>query len=135
VQDVDQIEVAKDPAGTAIFGGKGNNGVVMISTKKGEGLQTHEENTNIKFVTPLGYQITKQFYTPKYETQEQIDNPMLDLRSTIYWCPALKTDALGKALFEFYTADAPSTYSIVIEGIAPDGKIVRAVGKIRCEKK
>ncbi|MBP1612874.1 MAG: hypothetical protein H6Q13_322 [Bacteroidetes bacterium] len=135
VQDVDQIEVAKDPAGTAIFGGKGNNGVVMISTKKGEGLQTHEENTNIKFVTPLGYQITKQFYTPKYETQEQIDNPMLDLRSTIYWCPALKTDALGKALFEFYTADAPSTYSIVIEGIAPDGKIVRAVGKIRRDKK
>jgi TonB-dependent SusC/RagA subfamily outer membrane receptor len=135
VQDVDQIEVAKDPAGTAIFGGKGNNGVVMISTKKGEGLQTHEENTNIKFVTPLGYQITKQFYNPKYETSEQICNSIPDLRSTIYWCPVLKTDVLGKALFEFYTADTPSAYSIIIEGIAPDGKIVRAVGKMRRENK
>lgn len=135
VQDIEQIEVAKDPSGTAIFGGKGNNGVVMISTKRGEGLQTHQENTNIKFVTPLGYQIAKQFYTPKYETREQIDNSIPDLRSTIYWCPVLKTDQQGKALFEFYTADMPSTYSILVEGIAPDGKIVRAIGKIRREKK
>ena len=35
----------------------------------------------------------------------------------------------GEASFEFYTSDFPTTYSIVIEGLTSDGRIVRQVEK------
>jgi hypothetical protein len=38
-----------------------------------------------------------------------------------------------KATFEFYSSDFPTTYSVVIEGITGDGKIIRQVEKIRVE--
>jgi hypothetical protein len=53
-----------------------------------------------------------------------------DLRTTIHWEPNITTDEEGKANFRFYTADAPSTYSVVIEGVTEDGKIVYKRDKI-----
>ena len=38
-----------------------------------------------------------------------------------------------EASFDFYTYDFPSMYSVVIEGLTNDGKIVRQVEKIRVE--
>jgi hypothetical protein len=42
----------------------------------------------------------------------------------MHWQPSLTTDDKGVASFGFYTADAPSAYTVVIEGITDDGKIV-----------
>jgi len=39
----------------------------------------------------------------------------------------------GEASFEFYTSDFKTTYSVVIEGITDDGKIIRQVEKIKVE--
>ncbi|GHV12139.1 hypothetical protein FACS1894162_8070 [Bacteroidia bacterium] len=66
---------------------------------------------------PLGYQKPMEFNSPQYDTQEKIDNVPLDLRSTIYWKPNVTADSNGRATIEFYAADAPTTYSVVIEGI------------------
>jgi hypothetical protein len=37
------------------------------------------------------------------------------------------------AIFEFYTSDFPTTYSVVIEGLTSDGRIIRQVEKIQVE--
>jgi hypothetical protein len=74
---------------------------------------------------PLGYQSPIEFYSPKYNTQKAKNNPDPDLRTTIYWKPDLSTSANGETNIEFYTADNPTDYTIVIEGITDDGKIVR----------
>jgi hypothetical protein len=42
----------------------------------------------------------------------------------------LPADENGEAVFDFYTADSSTTYSVVIEGITNDGKIIRHVSKI-----
>lgn len=36
----------------------------------------------------------------------------------------------GKAHFPFYTADSPSSYHVVIEGVSTEGNIFRKVGKL-----
>jgi len=60
----------------------------------------------------------------KYDTPEKRDAQTPDLRTTIHWQPVVQTDSLGEASFEFYTADEKTSYMVVIEGLANDGKII-----------
>jgi len=78
---------------------------------------------------PLGFQKPAEFYAPKYDTPTQNTKP--DLRTTIHWQPSLTTDETGTANFSFYTADTPGTYTVVIEGVTDDGKIVYKRDKIK----
>jgi len=80
--------------------------------------------------SPLGYQQPVAFYAPKYETISQRNNPKPDLRTTIHWQPVVQTDSHGNAVFEFYTADEPTSYTVNIEGMADDGTIIRQTKKI-----
>ena len=43
-QDIESVEVLKDASATAIYGSRGSNGVILITTKKGE-----KNKTSIKF--------------------------------------------------------------------------------------
>jgi len=82
----------------------------------------------IKRFMPLGFQKPAEFYAPKYDSPAQNTKP--DLRTTIHWQPNITTDENGTATFRFYTADTPATYTVVIEGITEDGKIVYKRDKI-----
>ena len=123
--DVDNIEVIKG-AESAIFGSGGGGGAILIMTKTGEA-SYNWKNYNIKAITPKGYKKPIEFYAPKYETKEQINNVTTDLRTTIYWNPDVKF-INGNAEFEFYTADTASTYSVVIEGVSDNGGIIKTEG-------
>ncbi len=90
-----------------------------------------KETPYIKYFMPLGFQKPSEFYAPEYDTPEKNTKP--DLRTTINWQPNLTTDEEGKASFSFYTADVPSTYTVVIEGITENGKIVYQRDKIVVE--
>ena len=86
---------------------------------------------NITRITPLGYQITQEFFSPAYTTQAQRENPRADLRTTIYWNPSVNTDENGIANLHFYTSDHVGNYAVIIEGITVDGKIVHTTGRVR----
>jgi hypothetical protein len=45
-----------------------------------------------------------------------------DYRNTLFWKPDLHTGKNGKAQVEFYTSDESSDFTIVTEGMTPDGK-------------
>jgi TonB-dependent SusC/RagA subfamily outer membrane receptor len=128
VMDVAQVDVLKNAANTAIFGSQGGNGVIVIFTKEGK-VGFSPRPFHVKTAAPLGYQKPVEFYAPKYETPAS-GNSTPDLRTTIHWQPNVRTDSTGVATFSFYTSDAASTYSVVIEGLASDGKIIRQEGKI-----
>jgi len=94
----------------------GYMGVILITTA--------ERNAGIsdaKVVSPLGYQMNRDFYSPVYETKEQKEDPKPDLRTTLYWNPNVQTDEAGKAKISFYTPDTPATYTITIKGITKEG--------------
>jgi hypothetical protein len=110
-------------------------GMIEIITK-GHAMANGEYKENfskLKFntvqVNRLGYQQPVEFYSPQYDTPSAIDNSKPDLRSTIYWKPDVIADTDGKTSLTFYTADSPSTYSVMIEGVMPDGKLIYQLGK------
>lgn len=141
--EIYEIEIAKSASGGVVFGGKGMNGAIMITTKRGayfsskevlEKVREIEKQYNVKHIVPLGYQVSKQFYSPKYEADLQFENNIPDLRSTIYWNPSLKTDNEGRVNFDFYTADSKTSYTVILEGVTSEGKLVYIREKIGQEQ-
>lgn len=124
LRDIEQIDFNRDrTAGLAWFPMTGAF-FIAITLKKdlpvSEGLPK-----NIDFIRLLGYQKPAAFYSPKYETMQQQENPMPDLRTTLYWNPKVQTDEQGNASVEFYTADSEAPFSVVVEGITDDGRLIR----------
>ena len=103
--------------------------IVITLKKEGWGGKSQPPQ-NIRKIEWLGYQRPVEFYSPKYETIDEKNAEKPDLRTTLYWNPSIQTDENGEASFDFYTADESTTYSVIIEGITNDGKIIRHVSSI-----
>lgn len=127
--NIERIGILKGTA-SSILGGYGSGGAVVITTKKGHFEFKETPKYNIKKVSPLGYQEPAEFYSPRYDTPELRNNGQPDLRTTIYWNPNVTVSDAGEASFDFYTADASTTYTAVVEGVASDGSVVRNIKKI-----
>ena len=130
VNDIVQIDLLKNTK-AGIYGMRGAKGVIAIFTRTGKEINKREiPPFHIKTFLPLGYQQPVEFYAPKYDTSEKRNAQSPDLRSTIHWQPVVQTDSLGVASFEFYTADESTSYTVIIEGLTDDGRIIRHEGKI-----
>ncbi len=124
--DIASIEIYKGGS-SAIFGARGANGVIAITTKRGE--VSSVTGKAIEKYLVKSYSLVKEYYTPNYaEKLPQHIKP--NHRSTIFWKPTLKTDANGEAIFEFYNSDDTGNYQIIVEGMTKDGKIGRCVHEI-----
>jgi len=130
--DIESIDVFRF-AGSSVFGVRGAAGIISITTRLGTAI-TEKEKHNQIVCTPLGYQKPAEFYSPKYETLEAKRSVIPDLRTTIYWKPDIVISEDGKVTFELYTSDFRATYSVVIEGITSDGRMVRQVEKINVDR-
>jgi TonB-dependent SusC/RagA subfamily outer membrane receptor len=132
MEDVDEVEIVKGPQ-AAIFGSRGSNGAIMVTTKRGIDQALHSsQKYNLKPAMPLGYQTPREFYAPRYETPEELKSESPDLRTTVYWNPCVKIID-GKATLNFYTADTPTTYSVLLEGISRDGALIQTTKTISRE--
>ncbi|MBO9730884.1 MAG: TonB-dependent receptor plug domain-containing protein [Chitinophaga sp.] len=125
-EDVSAIEVFKDAAGTALYGTRAANGVIVITTKKGNGAamrvrlsKDYYHTTYVPVASSL-YSVARKFYAPKYTTTDTRERN--DFRETIYWNPVVQTDKTGTATLEFYNSDAATTFRAIAEGIAWNGK-------------
>ena len=121
-------------SGPSVVGGIdlwGDMGAIIINTFDGyAGTFIRRRHFNNVSVKPLGYQQPVEFYAPKYETPEAKNTGIPDYRTTIFWKPDLTVSDEGKACFEFFTSDFPTSYSVVIEGLSTNGKIVHQIAKI-----
>ena len=109
---------------TAIYGSYGGNGLIVITTKRGNGATTAFKPTGIRTIIPKGFNLSRTFYKPSYEAKD-VSKIVSDLRTTIHWEPNIITDQVGKASFDFYTSDEKGPYTIILEGIDFNGKIGR----------
>jgi hypothetical protein len=124
IEEIAHVDIISSPAKKLAYGKTyGQNGVIEIFTKKGY-WNISKPRFNTQQIIPLGYQQPVEFYSPQYDTPEARKSSIPDLRSTIYWKPDVLVDSEGKASVDFYTADSPSTYSVIIEGITPEGKLI-----------
>lgn len=69
-----------------------------------------------------GIQYERQFYSPVYETVEQLSSKLPDFRNLLYWSPTIKAGVDGKAALDFYTSDTKGNFVVVIQGMNADGR-------------
>jgi hypothetical protein len=98
--------------------------VIEIMTKNAVTPDLRPRMLNIKVLNTNGYKRPVEFYSPRYDTPQTLAAELPDLRNTIYWKPNVLANEAGKASVEFYAADTPTTYSVVIEGVCPDGTLI-----------
>ena len=133
--DIETIDVLRGSDAT-IFGTQaGDGGIVNILTKSGNSNYTGPITQLVPGIITgwrLGYHIAKEFYTPQYDVSKP-EHDLPDFRSTIFWQPSIKTDAMGKATVSFWNSDAKTTMQVNIEGFSNKGRI--AVGRLEYDVK
>lgn len=129
-QYIAEMEVVKGGR-IATMGANGVAGAILITTSMLPVDQKVVSPTNIQTIAPIGYQVIKEFYSPKYEAKEQKNYSQRDNRSTLYWSPDVRTTESKSGEFQFYTSDQTfSPYVIVLEGLSEEGKLIYWKGEI-----
>lgn len=115
--NVSYISLSRGPRGTKR---------INISRKTGKDVEYKEPSRYIKIAHPMGSQRPVEFYTPRYDQGDGGIEPGSDLRRVLYWNPCVKAGEDGKARFDFYCNDVPSTtYTILVEGVTAGGDLIR----------
>ncbi len=130
VDEIECIDIFKTGR-AAVLGINSARGAISITTRRGDmpsGIS--KKGSNYISFSPLGFQRPVEFYAPRYDAPASGNRTVPDYRTTIFWQPNIIFLDDGKASFEFYTSDFPTTYSVVIEGLSNDGKIIRQTASI-----
>jgi hypothetical protein len=96
-------------------------GIVNVTTYHGDlgGIQLNGHPTVLDYP---GIADQREFFSPVYETEEQVSSRIPDFRTLLYWSPEIQTDDQGKKALSFYTSDLPGKYAIVMMGITKKGE-------------
>lgn len=123
---VEKVEAITNP----ITYDRETEGVIFITLK--HGLSASEiSSKGVLPVKATGFYIARAFYSPKYESPNTVKST--DFRTTIYWNPEIMTDKNGGAKFDYYNADGPGSYRVVIEGIDEKGNLGRQIFRYKIE--
>jgi len=124
IVDIDQIAKIEVVRTSASLINALHSASLMIYTKRGYIRKSN--NPAMVNITPRGFNKVREFYSPRYDRPGNADK-VPDMRTTVYWNPYLKTDVSGKTTFNFFNADGPGTYRVVVEGINAAGELGRQV--------
>jgi len=117
---VEKVEAITNP----VTYDRETEGVISITLK--HGLSANEiPSRGVLPVKAIGFYVAREFYSPKYENPD-VAKPA-DFRTTIYWNPEIVTDKSGNATVNYYNADTPGSYRVIVEGIDNNGNLGRQV--------
>ncbi|MET4107431.1 MG2 domain-containing protein [Hymenobacter sp. UYP22] len=97
------------------------NGIVSYTTYKGD-LEGFELDPRALIQQYEVLQAQREFYSPRYDTPQQKQSRLPDMRNLLYWNPSVTTTAAGPRKLEFYTGDQAGRYLVVVQGLAPNGQ-------------
>jgi len=120
---VKSLEVTR---GRYVLGPTTFNGIASFTTYDGvfDGFQLDPRLVAIDYP---GLQLQREFYSPAYDTKEQLENRIPDFRNTLLWSPAVHTSKDGKATIQFYSSDLAGRYVVVLQGMSANGDFVSAI--------
>lgn len=120
----DPLQVQRLDVVTSRFLNRGQvyEGVVSYTTYKGD-LGGFELNSKALLQAYEGLQLQREFYAPTYETPEQKQSRLADLRNLLHWAPELVLETGQQGQTHFYTSDQTGTYLVVVQGLTKDGHI------------
>ena len=119
--DTDPLKIKKIDVTTPGFtsGGEHYDGIVSYSTY-GDDLDGYQLDPNSLVIEYEGLQLNREFYSPRYETAQQVSGRIPDFRNVLYWSPNVQT-INGKQDISFYTSDIPGKYTVLVQGISASG--------------
>jgi hypothetical protein len=98
------------------------NGLASFTSYEGT-FDAYELNPNLVAIDYAGLQLQRSFYSPVYETKEQLEARIPDFRTTLFWSPDIVTGS-GTAAIDFYSSDLPGKYMVVIQGMNREGSFI-----------
>lgn len=128
VKDIESIEVLSSPFATAIYGSRGGNGVILISTKSGRinrlrRWPRRKGKYNVQHVKPRSFSKTREFYVPP--VTKAFGNDRENFNSTVYWNHTVTTNKEGVAKLTFTNNEAVSSFRMTAEGFTAKGLVGR----------
>ncbi|WP_303309441.1 hypothetical protein [Hymenobacter sp. BT730] len=96
------------------------NGIVSFTTYKGnlEGFQLDPQALVQEYEA---LQQPREFYAPRYDTPQEKQSRLPDLRNLLYWNPNVNTTNLQGETLSFYTSDQRGRYLVVVQGLTEAG--------------
>jgi hypothetical protein len=104
---------------SGMYGLRGSRGVIEIVSSNSN--STNIFNKGLALIHPQGYHVPKPFVMPDYTDKKGKNSKTADDRLSIFWDANVVTDNNGKATINFFTADAPATYTVNISGVTAKG--------------
>ncbi|QNH62005.1 MG2 domain-containing protein [Hymenobacter sediminicola] len=95
-------------------------GVVSFTTYKGD-LEGFQLAPQVLVQQYEGLQLQREFYAPRYETAQEKQSRLPDMRNLLYWNPEINTTAGAPSTLEFYTGDQAGRYLVVVQGLSDTG--------------
>jgi hypothetical protein len=114
--------------GSAVF-----DGIISYTTYQGD-LAGFSFDPNVIVLKYDGLQLQRNFYSPVYETKEQVQSRIPDFRKQLCWVPEINTDTNGNGKAVFYTSDETGTFLISLQGITSQGRAGGSLGFFRVDK-
>jgi hypothetical protein len=109
------------------------NSILNLKTYKGN-LPDFQLDPRATVMDYEGMQLKREFYSPIYDTEAKVSERLPDFRNVLYWSPDLKIDSKGKKTISFYTSDQENKYTVVVQGISPEGKLGSSKIEIQVKK-
>jgi hypothetical protein len=123
--EIESIEVLKTPINTAVYGVRGQGGVLVINTKKGKNNESIRFKPWIVTHLPVGFAKNRTF--PETSTANSKLGTAVPQTGTLYWNPEISTGKSGRLQLRIKTNSVPGYYRIVLEGITEKGQMGRTV--------
>ncbi|HEY4325055.1 MAG TPA: hypothetical protein VGN20_13750 [Mucilaginibacter sp.] len=103
------------------YGATISEGIVSLTSYKGN-LAGVEIDPHALVFDYEGLSLQREFYSPVYDNEQQINSRIADFRNLLYWSPNITTNASGDNTLTFYTSNQQGKYIGVVEGITDDGE-------------
>lgn len=107
---------------TYYYGNMAFGGILSFVTYNGD-MPGFDLDPHTIVMDYAGLEAQREFYSPAYNTREELQSRLPDFRRLLYWQPTVVTDWRGESMQHFFSSDVPGKYVLVVQGVSPDGKI------------
>jgi hypothetical protein len=123
VSDIAMVKVFRPGGASGILGGGGGGAIAIYTRKGGEG-QTNIDFKGLEHARLIGYSPVREFYSPDYAKETDVNAGTTDVRTTLYWRPYILSDKTTKrTTIQFYNNDISKRIRVVLEGFNEEGKL------------
>jgi len=126
VNDIDRVEILKNPSNTTIYGVRGANGVIAVYTMQG-----HHVSHGKREFSMMGYHTPTEFYRPAFKQAQKQDYPLT--LKTLYWAPDLRPDSDGRVETAFPVKHVKGDYMVEIQGVISGKGAVNLQERLKLE--